>query len=76
MYGLDILCAISKATCEIQSQISYQYIESCEFHTTLKSLDLSDLKAHMRFWNGPRCTIYNCKCLLSAVSYRAWLVVL
>ena len=36
MYGLDILCGISKGTFEIPHQISYQYIERCAFYLDVK----------------------------------------
>ena len=36
MYGLDILCGISKGTFEIPHKISYQYTERYDFYTTLK----------------------------------------
>ena len=54
MYGYDILCGISKVPFEIPHKIPYQCIERCDFQTTLKFLELLDLRAHMRFWNAPR----------------------
>ena len=36
MYGLDILCGISKGTFEIPHKISYPYIERYFFYETLK----------------------------------------
>ena len=36
MYGLDILCGISKGTFEISHKISYPYIESCGFYSQVK----------------------------------------
>ena len=36
MYGLDILCGISKAPFEIPHKLSYPYIERYDFYTTLK----------------------------------------
>ena len=53
MYGLDILCGISKVPFEIPHLISYPYIERYDFYVTLKFLELLDLRAHMRFVNLP-----------------------
>ena len=36
MYGLDILCGISKVPFEIPHKISYSYIERYVFYTTLE----------------------------------------
>ena len=38
MYGLDILCGISKGTFEIPQKISYpyMYIERCGFYSQVK----------------------------------------
>ena len=36
MYGLDILCGISKGAFEIPHKISYPYIEIYDFYTMLK----------------------------------------
>ena len=36
MYGLDILCGISKDTFKIPRKISYPYIERYDFYTILK----------------------------------------
>ena len=36
MYGLDILCGISKGTFEIPQKISYPYIERCGFYSQVK----------------------------------------
>ena len=36
MYGLDILSGISKGTFEIPHNFFYQYIDRCNFYTTLK----------------------------------------
>ena len=33
MYGLDILCGITKGAFEIPHKISHPYIERCEFHS-------------------------------------------
>ena len=33
MYGLDILCGISKGTFEIPHKISHPYIERCGFYS-------------------------------------------
>ena len=54
MYGLDILCGISKGTFEIPHQISYQYIERCAFYLDVKIWELLDLRAHKCFWNAPQ----------------------
>ena len=56
MYGLDILCGISKGTFEIPHKKSYPYIEGCDFYATLKCQELLDLRAHTRFWNAPLVT--------------------
>ena len=53
MYGLDILCGISKGTFEIPHKISYQYIERCGFYSQVKILELLDLRAQKCFWNAP-----------------------
>ena len=53
MYGLDILCGISKGTFEIPHKISYPYIGRFHFHTKLKFQELLDLRAHKCFWNAP-----------------------
>ena len=36
MYGLDVLCGISKETFEIAQKISYPYIERDDFNSGLK----------------------------------------
>ena len=36
MYGLDILCGISKGTFETPYKISYPYIERCGFYSHVK----------------------------------------
>ena len=36
MYGLDILCGISKVPFEIPLKISYPYIERCAFYSQVK----------------------------------------
>ena len=36
MYGLDILCGISKGTLEIPYKISYPYIERCGLYSKVK----------------------------------------
>ena len=36
MYGLDILCGISKGTFEIPNKISYPYIERYIFYSNVK----------------------------------------
>ena len=36
MYGLDILCGISKVPFEIPHKISYQYVDRYDFNTALK----------------------------------------
>ena len=36
MYGLDILCVISKGTFEISHEISYPYIERCALYSQVK----------------------------------------
>ena len=36
------------------TQISYPYIDRYDFYTTLKFLELLDLRAHTRFWNAPQ----------------------
>ena len=33
MYGLDILCGISKGTFEIPHKMSYAYTEGCGFYS-------------------------------------------
>ena len=47
------LCGISKSTFEIVHKISYPYIERYNLYTILKSWELSDLRARMRFWKAP-----------------------
>ena len=66
MYGLDILCGISKVPFEIPHKISYPYIERYDFYAILKFLELLDLRAHKCFWNAPQHnqhnhTVYMCK---------------
>ena len=53
MYGLDILCGISKGNFEIPHKISYPYIERCGFYSQVKIQELLDLRAHKCFWNAP-----------------------
>ena len=36
MYGLDILCGISKDTFEIPHKLSYLYTEICGFYSQVK----------------------------------------
>ena len=36
MYGLDILCGISKVPFEIPHNISHPYIERCAFYVQVK----------------------------------------
>ena len=36
MYGLDILCGISKGTFEIPHKMSYPYIEKSGFYSQVK----------------------------------------
>ena len=57
MYGLDILCGISKVPFEIPLKISYPCIERYDFYTTLKFQELLDLRAHTRFWNAPQASM-------------------
>ena len=52
MYGLDILCGISKEIFEIPHKISYPKIERSDFFAMLKFEELFDLRAHKCFWNA------------------------
>ena len=49
MYGLDVLCEISKATFEIPHKISYPYIERDDFYLVVKIQELSHLRARRLF---------------------------
>ena len=52
MYGLSILCEISKVAFEIRHKIFYPYIEKWPFYTMLKIQKNSYLIARRRFWNA------------------------
>ena len=57
MYGLDILCGISKVTFEIPHKISYPYIERSVFYLDVKIEELLDLRAHAHFWDLPLISV-------------------
>ena len=52
MYGVDILCGISKVPFEIPHNISYPYIKIWIFNSQVKMQVLLDLRAHQYFWSS------------------------
>ena len=77
MYGLSILCGISKVPFEIRHKIFYPYFEKWPFYTMLKIQKNSHLIARMRFWNAPpsemlvhRMGLCNVSGILYAIKWR------